>query len=233
MCNVHGCGPWGGGASEEGRHWTNLSTASNASNMLERDSFRLELFKQNIKCLKWQRQNTQNNNTSHSHFLSSYVHPHPLHYTSSHHTLHTHNTHDITQTSLPHTILHPHNTPSPFTHHPSPSPTSELEQSPQDCHHDEWHHPLSCKTVAHIASERTASIPTLLPSCLPKLCKLVKTHWTPILVHNLQGTVHNNCLQLQPTNNVRPSAIKHLALSQVLTRIKLCKVNGCGLNIYI
>ena len=45
---VHGVG----GASEEGRYQTNLSTASNASNMLERDSFRLELFKQNIKCLK-------------------------------------------------------------------------------------------------------------------------------------------------------------------------------------
>ena len=44
---VHGVG----GASEEGTK-TNLSTASNASNMLERDSFRLELFKQNIKCLK-------------------------------------------------------------------------------------------------------------------------------------------------------------------------------------
>ena len=45
---VHGVG----GASEEGRYQTNLSTASNASNILERDSFRLELFKQNIKCLK-------------------------------------------------------------------------------------------------------------------------------------------------------------------------------------
>lgn len=45
---VHGVG----GASEEGGYWTNLSTASNASNMLERNSFRLELFKQNIKCLK-------------------------------------------------------------------------------------------------------------------------------------------------------------------------------------
>ena len=73
---VHGVG----GASEERRYQTNLSTASNASNMLERDSFRLELFKQNIKCLKCQRQNIQNTPTHltlisyHSmHILTPYI----------------------------------------------------------------------------------------------------------------------------------------------------------------
>ena len=147
---------------------------------------------------------TKHSNTSYSHFLSFYAHPHPSHYTSSHHTVPTLSRHHINTSAS----QYPSSSQHTLTLHtsPSPSPTSELEQSPQDCHHDEWHHPLSCKTIAHIASERTASTPTLFPSCLPKLSKLVKTHWTLILLHNLQGTVHNNCLQLQPTSNIaRPS----------------------------
>lgn len=173
---------------------------------------------------------TKHSNTSHSHFLSFYAHPHHLHYTSGHHTVLTLLRHHINisashYTSSSQHTPNLHTSPSPFTRHPHLHP------------HQSWssHHMTVIMTndtilcparQLHIASERTAYTPTLLPSSLPKLSKLVKTHRTLICVHNLQGTVHNNCLQLQPTNNVRPSLQQSNTLPLIISIDKNKAIQG-------